>query len=555
VRSCENGHAIFPGEEFCDRCGARARPRFTPEPPDPSQPAAQGGDGLADQQSDDPVTEYSSAPLTEYQAEYTSGSFAEYIAAMEAESDIPVYSPDPLAGEAEPSVYHDDAEVAGDTPVSGFQAMPGAPLAVPLASSQAVPEAAAQESPAPPAETSARPLDEDDRPSDDDQPSDDGGPPVAVGPATPPESPADVSYKRPGRARLLAAVAALAILGVTGVTGVLMVIHQRSGPSARPPLTTASSLTGTGSRAGSASATPAKSPAATEGLARWTAPVPVAPQTLQGSERVTGLACSTKAVCYAADSGGGVLSLHSAGDWPVAAADPNGGLVAISCASAKFCVALDTSGYSIALSQGSWGSPVLVGTGPGTLTSVSCTSANFCMAVDTIGIGFRYSGPAGDWIQLTVDPGGHALNSVSCASPTHCVAVSSTGDLFTYNGTSWSAANPVDSGHDLVSVSCPNVVFCMAVDPTGLAAQFASGQWILIPIQPGAVAVSCPAQGTCLASFKSGAVSTFANGGWSRPTVVDPGASLTHLSCFAVNSCTAIDRHDNVLFYARTASG
>src|SRR5262249_2636397 len=159
----------------------------------------------------------------------------------------------------------------------------------------------------------------------------------------------------------------------------------------------------------------------------------------------------------------GVLTQQSPGIWPVAASDPNGGLVAISCASARFCLALDSGGYSIALSHGTWGAPVLVGTGSGTLTSVSCTSPNFCMAGDSIGIGFRYGGPAAGWTQLPIDPGGHRLNSVSCASPTNCVTASSSGAVFTYNGTTW-ARDPVDSGHDLVSVSCPQAAFCMAVD-------------------------------------------------------------------------------------------
>ena len=331
----------------------------------------------------------------------------------------------------------------------------------------------------------------------------------------------------------------------------LIVIHGHAKSPAQPP---ASSAAGSGSRPGSAPASPARSAAATEGLARWTAPVPVSPQTLQGSERITGLACATQQVCFAADSGGGVLAQQSAGNWPVAATDPNGGLVAISCASARFCLALDSGGYSIALNQGSWGLPVLVGTGSGTLTSVSCTGPDFCMAVDTIGIGFQYGGAGASWTQLTIDPGGHRLNSVSCASPTDCVAVSSSGAVFTFSGSSWSA-DPVDRGHDLVSVSCPNVAFCMAVDSSGLAAEFAGGQWTLHPIEPGAAAVSCPSKGTCLASYDSGAVASYTGGRWSSPSMVDSGASINQLSCVAVDSCVATDARDNVLFYAPPNSG
>jgi len=517
VRSCEKGHAIFPGEDVCGRCGAKARPRFAPEQPDPVRPATEATKGPSSQPPAEVVPEYSSAPpLTEYHTEYTSGSFSEYIAATDAQAGIPAFSPSSLASGAAPSAYRDEARMpppagkappsARDTPADGFPAMLSAPLA------------AARERPP--------------------------GPPH--NPDPPPRG-----YRRPSRARVLAAVAALAILGITGVTGTLIVIHGHAKPSAQPPPSSAAS---NGSRPGSAPASPARSAPATEGLARWTAPVPVNPQTLQGSERITGLACATQQVCFVTDSGGGVLAQQSAGNWPVAASDPNGGLVAISCASARFCLALDSGGYSIALNQSGWGLPVLVGTGSGTLTSVSCTGPDFCMAVDTIGIGFQYGGAGGGWTQLTIDPGGHRLNSVSCASPTDCVAVSSSGAVFTFNGSSWSA-DPVDSGHDLVSVSCPNVAFCMAVDSSGLAAEFAGRQWTLHPIEPGAAAVSCPSKGTCLASYDSGAVASYTGGRWSSPSMVDSGVSINQLSCVAVNSCVATDARDNVLFYAPPKSG
>lgn len=541
MRSCENGHAIFPGEDFCDRCGAKAQPRFPGEQADQVRPAAEDSEPGGDQ-SAEVVPEYPGAPLTEYHTEYTSGSFTEYIAATEGQADNPAFPPSSLAPEAASGAYPDDAGPAPDVrpsipgpPAGGFPAMLSALLAAPPESPPVSPDA--QEGPAAPARSGAGLSGDDD------------GPSTMPGPTLPPDPAPGGGYRRPSRNRVLAAVVALVILGIAGVTGALIVMNGQSRPSAQPPVSS-----GTSSRPGSGSPSPAKSAAATEGVARWTTPAPVNPQILQGREKITGLACATQQVCYVADSGGGVLAERSAGNWPVAASDPNGGLVAISCASSRFCLALDNGGYSIALSQGTWGIPVLVGTGPGSLTSVSCTSPDFCMAVDTIGIGFQYGGPATGWTQLTVDPGGHRLNSVSCASPTNCVAVSSSGAVFTYNGTTW-GADPVDRGHDLVSVSCPNVAFCMAVDSSGLAAEFAGNQWTLHPIEPGAAAVSCPSQGTCLASYDSGAVASYTSGHWSSPSVVDSGVSINQLSCVAVDSCVAADRHDHVLFYALPRSG
>ena len=98
------------------------------------------------------------------------------------------------------------------------------------------------------------------------------------------------------------------------------------------------------------------------------------------------------------------MSATAGGSWPTVATDARSGLVAISCASTTFCVALDSGGGAITLNQGTWSSPVLVDSRVGVPTAASCPSATFCMAVDSGGNAFAYTGSVTGWQPFTVDP-------------------------------------------------------------------------------------------------------------------------------------------------------
>jgi len=501
VWSCVNGHANSPGAEFCTTCGARVEA------------------GLAAAQR------YGGTP-GEYAADYTTGSFAEYIDAMEPETGIPAFPSRPFP--ARPA--EEDVAV---TPVAGFTAMLSAPLT------------AAPEAPPPPSRYPGwADAGGQDRPTPGRGWRDDG-PPTKPGPVLTAEALAELQYRKPSRTRMLVALAAVALLGITGITGTLIVMHSRGGAAA--PQGAASPSSG---RHPTGTARPSQAGVATAGVARWSAPAAIDPQTLQNGTTITGLSCPHPGVCYAADSAATVLTLQSSGNWPVTAADSVGGLVAISCPAKASCVAIDSQGEAIVLSQGSWSSPAPIGSGSGTVTSVSCASADFCIAVDSIGQAFTYAGASAGWSQQTVVPSGQGLASVSCPSTTHCVAVGTGGDVYTYNGSAWSGPDTVDSGHDLVAVSCPSTGFCMAVDSAGLAAQFAAGQWTLHPLGFTAATVSCPAVGSCLAAGSSGMVASYAGDGWSAATTVDNGITISQLSCVALNSCVATDQAGNVLFYS-----
>ncbi len=487
--SCVNGHANSPMAEYCATCGARV-------------------------DSGTLVTQHFGAgPGTEYAADYTTGSFAEYIEALaEADAGIP------------------------DFPAGPFPAAPAVPDPPPAPPPPAPPP------PAPPPAASH------------------GWP--GEGPATRPEpvltadAVDELHYRRPSRTRMLVGLAAVAILGITGITGTLAVIHsRRPAPAAGSAQAAGSGQPGSGQagsgQAGPASASPVQTGAATQGVAQWTTPVAIDPQTLASGTTITGLSCAPGGGCYAADNAGSVLALHSGGNWPAAVSDPNGGLVALSCPAAGSCLAIDSQGLSIVLSHGTWSSPAPIGTGSGTVTSVSCASADFCLAVDTIGQAFTYAGPSAGWSQQTIAPSGQALNSVSCASHTACVAVGAGGQVYSYTGATWTGPDIVDSGHDLVSVSCPSAGFCMAVDTAGHAVQFSAGHWAQQPLGFTAASVSCPAVGTCLAAGRAG-VATYGGDHWTAPSAVDT-VGLSRIDCVAVNSCVATDQSANALFYSASA--
>ena len=111
----------------------------------------------------------------------------------------------------------------------------------------------------------------------------------------------------------------------------------------------------------------------------------------------------------------------------------------------------------------------------GQLNSVSCASASFCVLVDSSGDvltwnGLAFSAPA----SIATEPpltgtDASGLTGVSCPTPTFCRAVDSVGRVFGWNGTTWSAGMLIDNGHALTDISCPTTSFCVAVDRSGNA--------------------------------------------------------------------------------------
>ena len=370
----------------------------------------------------------------------------------------------------------------------------------------------------------------------------------------PPEPPPE---RRRRRGRVLMLVLALVVLAAGGTAGAIALLrHQPTAPQAGTPRGGPAQA----SQPGSATPTASHRPELPVRASGWTAPVPIDRAPSAGSATITGLSCPRITVCYAVDSAGNVLSSTSRsaarrGPWRVVASDPGGGLVAISCPTARFCLAVDEVGNAITLSHGSWSSPVYVNARSGIFTAVSCPVAAFCMAVDSGGNAFAYAAASNTWQPFTVAASGAGLTGVSCTGPGRCIAVDDGGGAYTYNGRSWSAVFPVDAGHAFTGVSCASQAFCAATNADGKGAIFTGGTWTVSSMGTTAGTLACPADGFCMATTGSGGAVAYRNGAWSGVTRIDGRRAIGALSCPTATACTAVDRQDNVLYYAPPPSG
>ena len=128
----------------------------------------------------------------------------------------------------------------------------------------------------------------------------------------------------------------------------------------------------------------------------------------------------------AVDNGGGVYTYNGTSWTGVAAIDVGHSFTAVSCATATFCVAVDSSGNAAVLDHGKWHvSPMT-----STMIAVSCPVRAFCVATNSAGGPVAYQG--GKWSPVTVVDGTAAINTLSCASPTFCVATDHHGDVLYY---------------------------------------------------------------------------------------------------------------------------
>jgi hypothetical protein len=147
----------------------------------------------------------------------------------------------------------------------------------------------------------------------------------------------------------------------------------------------------------------------------------------------------------------------------------------------------------IIYSGGTWSDPVSIDSGS-ELTGVSCPSSTFCVAVDNGGNAFTYTGTATQWSRTTLDPNQDDIASISCPDTKFCAAVDQAGNTYTYNGYSWNPPDNVDNGNEFTQVSC-------------------------------------------------------------HSAKVDGNNTFAAVSCVAVNTCTAADQYDNVMYYTPSSRG
>ena len=201
---------------------------------------------------------------------------------------------------------------------------------------------------------------------------------------------------------------------------------------------------------------------------------------------------------------------------------------------------------TVASATPGWSAPTAVdNTTPGNLLAVSCPTATFCMAIDSDRDCLTYNGHTWSAPTFVSTPAG--MVTLSCASKTLCAATDGDGDVFTYNGHTWSAPDNVDGGTYMSGVSCaPATTFCVAVagDTGGDGYIYSGGSWssqIVIDssASPGMDGISCVTASYCAATDPQGNVVSTSNGGstWTAPDPVDEtGATPEAISCYSADS-------------------
>jgi RHS repeat-associated protein len=189
------------------------------------------------------------------------------------------------------------------------------------------------------------------------------------------------------------------------------------------------------------------------------------PSSIDGTTGMWSVSCTSSSFCAAIDNSGNVI-VYS-GTWATPKSVDSHMLDRISCASALVCAAVDSNGRVVTTTNG-WSTFTTAKTIDGSIHigSISCPSTTFCVAVDNGGNAITGNPTTNTWNSPVSIDGSNLIESVSCASTTLCVAVDSPGNAVVYNGTSWAAADKVDTA-TLRGPSCASVTYCVAVDNKG----------------------------------------------------------------------------------------
>ena len=294
------------------------------------------------------------------------------------------------------------------------------------------------------------------------------------------------------------------------------------------------------------------------------------PTVIDNSNPPENVSCPTATFCAAVGAGGYGQTFNGKSWGAPTNIDPSSNpsghtLTSVSCPSASFCGAVDQAGNVVTFNGSSWSAPVAVDTTRNSLTAVSCTSLSFCVAGDVGGNGFTYNGSAWSGPVTINNVSNHeGIGGIACPSASFCVAVGERGDVetSTNGGASWSPTPVTIASDNLTSVSCPSTSFCVAVDTGGNAYTYNGSSWSAadpIDTANGLIdggemrAVSCPSSSFCAAIDGHETVLTFNGSSWSAPQQLEPAALASGLSCASSSFCMAVDGGGNAFVYGASA--
>jgi hypothetical protein len=102
---------------------------------------------------------------------------------------------------------------------------------------------------------------------------------------------------------------------------------------------------------------------------------------------------------------------------------------------------------------------------PPFVTGLSCASASFCVALDSSTAEWDYDGTG--WRQMAAGAGVFAADVVACPSASQCEAFDANGLEAEEDGSGFSDRQLIWANGAAVSVSCASTAFCAAVDSAG----------------------------------------------------------------------------------------
>lgn len=227
---------------------------------------------------------------------------------------------------------------------------------------------------------------------------------------------------------------------------------------------------------------------------------------------------------------------------------PAGGFASVSCASTRFCAAVDVQGNALTFNGSRWSRRVNVDSDVYGFSSVSCPRSTFCFAADVTGEGLEWNGK--HWSAprtFDPDPQSTPTPAVSCATPTFCTAVDNYGYALRWNGKSWThtvLTDQFDNPLELEDVSCPTTEFCAAVDGSGDFLTWNGSTWSSPRDVNGAnelLSVDCINSTFCAAVGDNALTLTRHGTSWSVRVADVSGVAMGGVSCVSDRFCVAGD--------------
>jgi len=248
---------------------------------------------------------------------------------------------------------------------------------------------------------------------------------------------------------------------------------------------------------------------------RWSSP-----QSLEAGGSLDAVSCPTVTFCVVV-SGAGQAVIFNGHSWsPTEKVGPEGAYH-VSCPTTSFCAAVGASGLpgkpsTIATFDGhswSWHQTSTTGTTNDRLMDVSCATSRFCVAVNLDGQILTFTGMR--WLPSPTR-GPKGLISVSCVTQTNCMALADSGAFLMLREKGWSTPRVIPGFRDsfAYSVACASTKECAAIGLSGQAAVWSAGRWSKpIVVFPGGfmagVQVACTKSGACVAVNDRGSSASY----------------------------------------------